>query len=272
MKILIIITLFLIYLNPEVFGKFVNNKGDTIYNQTDEEGLKQGYWKKQYSNGSLKYKGGFINDKPVGEFRRYFENGQLKALMIFDKKSELVNTIIYYEDGRLAAEGQYIKNKKDSTWNYYSYYSQTLVCKESYINGLKHGISIKYYNNGNFSEELEWKDDAKDGKWNQYFESREIKMKSFYKSGLRDGYFKLFYKSGQIEIEGQYINNRKHDYWTYYDENGNTILKVDYEYGNPVNKEVLHQKEKEFFQQMEENLGKIQEPNEADFVPYLNSN
>ncbi|MCB0756798.1 MAG: toxin-antitoxin system YwqK family antitoxin, partial [Flavobacteriales bacterium] len=37
-------------------------------NRKDENGLKQGNWKKLYKNGKTRYEGQFKNDKPVGLF------------------------------------------------------------------------------------------------------------------------------------------------------------------------------------------------------------
>ena len=39
---------------------------DTIWNQTDKNGLKQGFWKVTYENGFVKYQGFFKNNLPFG--------------------------------------------------------------------------------------------------------------------------------------------------------------------------------------------------------------
>ena len=56
---------------------------DTIFNQTDAKGLKQGFWKVKYDNGSINYTAFFKNGKPVGLMKRYFEDQSLKAEMNF---------------------------------------------------------------------------------------------------------------------------------------------------------------------------------------------
>jgi antitoxin component YwqK of YwqJK toxin-antitoxin module len=53
--------------------------GQQEINHTDNNGLKQGFWKRNYPNGRAMYEGVFNNDKPVGEWRRYHENGGLKS-------------------------------------------------------------------------------------------------------------------------------------------------------------------------------------------------
>ena len=48
-------------------------------NQTDKNGLRQGQWQKKYPNGQLMYEGQFKDDKPCGDWIRYFEGGQVKV-------------------------------------------------------------------------------------------------------------------------------------------------------------------------------------------------
>ena len=44
-------------------------------NQSDTNGLRQGFWKKEYPNGGLIYKGNFKDGKPVGEWKRFYKGG-----------------------------------------------------------------------------------------------------------------------------------------------------------------------------------------------------
>ena len=47
-------------------------------NQIDNNGQKQGLWKKSYENGNLRYKGQFNNDIPIGIFYYYYKSGELQ--------------------------------------------------------------------------------------------------------------------------------------------------------------------------------------------------
>ena len=48
---------------------------DSAINQTDAKGLKQGFWKAKFDNGRIKYEGYFKDNHPVGELKRYYEEG-----------------------------------------------------------------------------------------------------------------------------------------------------------------------------------------------------
>src|SRR4030042_426354 len=96
----------------------VDSKNDTVFNQTDKQGKKQGYWKVRYEKGSIKYTAFFKDDKPVGELKRYFEDSTLKAVLNFRPGGIKAYAKLYYQAGPLAAEGLYINSVKDSTWKY----------------------------------------------------------------------------------------------------------------------------------------------------------
>ncbi len=49
-------------------------------NRTDGKG-KQGEWKKYHKNGMLHKVGSFKNDKPIGEFKYYYDTGKIQAKM-----------------------------------------------------------------------------------------------------------------------------------------------------------------------------------------------
>ena len=129
---------------------------DTIWNQYDQSGKKYGWWKKNYPDGTLMYKGFFVDDSPRGTLIRYFENGEKKAIMHFSQDGKSAFSTLYYMNGELAAEGKYEGTNKDSTWKYYSYYTHTLSLVENYNAGIKNGPSMKYYDNGLVAESIDW--------------------------------------------------------------------------------------------------------------------
>ena len=98
---LIITFLFAIYISTDLSL----SQTDTLFNQTDNKGLKQGYWKKYYPNGNLLYKGYFENNMPSGEMKRYYESGAIQAVMFFSENGKRSKIRLFYEDGELSAEG-----------------------------------------------------------------------------------------------------------------------------------------------------------------------
>ena len=110
MKKRINLSLLLILITFSVLGQEIN--------QTDAQGKKQGIWKKYYpSNDGLFYEGQFKDDKAIGSFKHYYENGDLKSITIYGDNR--VRSEVYYNNGQLMATGVFIDQKKDSTWLYF---------------------------------------------------------------------------------------------------------------------------------------------------------
>ena len=66
-------------------------------NKTDAQGRKQGSWQKFHPNGKLRYKGQFKDDKPIGTFQYYSDEGELIMIMKHDK--EISRAELYYPNG-----------------------------------------------------------------------------------------------------------------------------------------------------------------------------
>jgi antitoxin component YwqK of YwqJK toxin-antitoxin module len=257
--------------SPEIaFLQTISNKGDTVFNKVDENGLKHGFWKKYYPNGNLNYSGFFKDDKPVGTLKRYYESGSLKAIMNFDSTGTYADTKLYYEDGQLAAEGYYYNSLKDSLWKYYSYYEGTIISDEIYKKGIKNGISHKYYPNGNVTEKTGWKDNVRSGVWEQYYEDGSLRIEGSYNHGKLTDNFIVYSPDGSLQIKGHYLEGKRHGRWIFYDEEENANFEVNFIYGKAENEEALTSKQQEYFQEMDKNIGRFKDPEPEDFLPLKN--
>jgi antitoxin component YwqK of YwqJK toxin-antitoxin module len=243
---------------------------DTTWNQIDQSGKKQGWWKKFYPDGTIMYKGFFVNNSPRGTFERYFENGKRKAVMHFSDDGKSVYAKLFYMNGERAAEGKYVETLKDSTWNYYSYYSQTLSLVENYHAGQKNGPSMKYYDNGSVAEIIDWESDIKQGKWLQYFEDGSLRLSCSYLNDKTDGPYKVYTAPDHLAIDGKYTLGNMDGKWDFFNENGDLEYELFYENGKALNDSILEDKSKKFIEELEKNLGTIPEPDFENFIPEKN--
>jgi antitoxin component YwqK of YwqJK toxin-antitoxin module len=239
---------------------------DTLINLLDSQGKKQGYWEKKYPNGKPVYQGYFLNDKPIGEMRRYFENGSLMAVLSYHQNSPRIDAKLFYDNGVLAGEGFYINKDKDSTWRYYSYYTKVITGEETYLNGKLQGASKKYYENGALSEIIEWKTGIKDGKWIQYYDDGKKKLEAQYINDKLEGSFTVYKPYGGIDVKGNYKDNLQDGYWTTYDDKGLAITSIKFINGEPENKEQITKQQEEFFKKIDEGKGKYTEPYDSDMM------
>ena len=77
------------------------------------------YKKTKYPNGNVKMEGYFEDGKPVGEVKRYHENGKLQGIQIFAQDGTS-KAEIYAGDGTLSARGNYVGQSKQGLWRYYA--------------------------------------------------------------------------------------------------------------------------------------------------------
>jgi len=248
-----------------LFSAIAVAQKDTVFNQSDVKNRKQGWWKKSYPDGTIMYKGFFKDDKPVGEMRRYYENGALKASMIYDEKGEYAHARLLYADGQVAATGVYYGSLKDSMWSYYSYYDHALTAREIYTKGKRNGQMISYYNNGIPSEKITWVNDKKNGPWEQFFADNTLKLRASYKDDMPDGEFLVNYDSGKPYLKGGYKNGLRDGKWIFFNEDGTTDLELSYQDGVTPDTEKLDARQEELFRMIEENKGKFEEPDETNF-------
>jgi len=240
---------------------------DTVFNQTDKDGLKQGYWKKTYPNGNPVYIGYFVDGKPQGELKRFYEEGEVKAVLKFGDIPATAEAKLFYPNGELAAEGMYKQQQRHGQWKFYSYYDQSLKAIENYEGGIKQGMSVSYYPTGQTAQELKWNNGIKDGAWKQYFDNGIIKLQAIFKNGKLHGDYRVYHSNGKTYVEGQYNNGLMDGPWKYYDEKGELKIEAVYSNGKLIEGEELIEQEKEFFEMIEENEGKFTEPTIEDLMP-----
>jgi antitoxin component YwqK of YwqJK toxin-antitoxin module len=242
---------------------------DTLFNQTDNHGLKHGPWKVLYNDSIVKYRGSFNHGQPQGIFKRYYDDGTIRAIMDYQPDGKTVKANLFYNNGQLAAVGDYVSMNKHGVWKYYSYYTNALSSEENYIAGKKNGLLVRYYDKGNKSEELEYVNDAGHGKWFRYYENGSVYLQGNFINGQRDGDFVVYYPGGRQQIKGKFLMGKMEGDWTYYSAEGKTEMVISYINGIPQNTDQLDEKQEEFFKMIDGTKGKYPEPDETNFAPGL---
>lgn len=214
-------------------GCFTGISGQEI-NQTDNQGRKQGEWVKKLPDGTLVYKGQFEDDRPVGIFTRYYEDGGLKAEMYYRTPKE-VYAKLYYPGRKpvLMAEGKYIEQEKDSVWLSYDP-SGRLKGLDTYVNGVRNGRSVVYHENGEISEETTYVDGKRHGEWKRYYDDGTLMSDGTFENGQRTGEYLKNYPNGNLWVKGEYVDGFKESTWIYGNENGSIGQMVVYRKGEEI--------------------------------------
>lgn len=246
---------------------FSSIKPQDKINQTGENGLKQGHWIKRYPDGGIMYDARFTDGKPVGEFKRYDEEGNMVSVLNYNADTDTVSACIYHPNGYIAAEGKYFQQKKTGQWQYYSdYVKDHLLMKCFYMQNRIHGLSTKYHWNGETAEKLEYNRGIKSGMWKQYFNDGTLCLQASYNKGKLSGEFLSWHTNGIKEITGHYKNDIRTGNWHFFDKNG--ILRKEIKYINGVaqNRAELIKKETEYLDKLEKEGGKISDPEKTGII------
>jgi len=209
------------------------------FNQTDKNGKKQGRWMKYYPNGKIMYDGFFNDDKPTGEFKRYYEDNVLKALLIFSKNGTEATTTLYYPNGLIASKGKYVNQLKEGKWQFFSSTNEGLLIREEeYASNKRNGLSVTYYPDSTIAEKLYYENDIRNGEWIKYYPDGTLTFKTTCQNGKLNGRFEAFFENGKTEFLGQYIDDLRDGLWIIYNKDGKERFKTLYSAGVPDNRDI----------------------------------
>ena len=203
-------------------------------NAKDAQGRKQGPWQRTWAESSqLRYVGQFKDDRPVGQFTYYSTTGNVESKVDHYPGSNAAHGRHFHANGKLMAEGRYLGQEKDSTWNYYSD-AGTLNSTEHWKAGKMDGEMTSFYSDGSVAERRHFVSGVENGKAEQFFADSKPRYTANYVNGAPEGTEVYFYPKGNKEIQGTYVNGSRDGGWTYYNEDGSVQMQVLYAQGSFV--------------------------------------
>jgi len=196
-------------------------------NLIDENGLKQGKWEKKYDWGTTRYTGQFENDKEVGTFLFYDQNGKILSKRDYiSPGGKAMCTMFDYEEW-MHAKGELLGKKKIGTWYYFANNGKDTIGIEIFVDGLLEGVQYTYFENGNITEISNYTDGIQQGEWKEFFADGVVNVEGLFKDGKLNGPVVYYFSTGEVRKKGQYKNGLKNGIWLTYDQRGKVIKKVD---------------------------------------------
>jgi antitoxin component YwqK of YwqJK toxin-antitoxin module len=213
--------------------------GSTQVNKVDDQGRKQGEWVKYYKNRTVpRYKGQFVNDKPVGKFTYYYASNDVRSIVIHDKNSNRSEAFFYHDNETLMAHGIFIGQKKDSVWTNYLPTGH-ISFKETYSNGELNGLKTTYYGPDVAKKGQKivlrkalYKEGRLNGKFTEYFPYGTLKAKGIYKDGKYEGVIIKNHPNGKPMLKERWKSREKHGWWITYDKSGKEIGRAYFLHGD----------------------------------------
>lgn len=192
------------------------------------------YKKTKYPNGNVKMEGYFDNGKPVGEVKRYHENGKLQGIQIFAQDGTS-KAEIYAGDGTLSARGNYDGQNKVGLWRYFAS-SGYLFMMENYEDGVRKGESLVFSADSVVLERMFYVDGLLNGERISYYPYGNVMTKYTYDMGVLNGLYQFFFESGSLGEEGMYKDGKRDGVWKVYYVESPEVQEVIYVDGEIENK------------------------------------
>ena len=99
---------FLILICCLALGQCTLSQEKDSVNRTDNAGFKQGHWIKKYANGNIQYDGFFRDNNPYGQFKRYYDTGEIQSILNFSDDGTEADATFFHENGFTASKGKYV--------------------------------------------------------------------------------------------------------------------------------------------------------------------
>ena len=197
------------------------------------------------------------NGQIDGEFKEYYENGELYIIGKYINGMKQESWKTYSETGKLWIKDEYKDGKLNG--EHYKNYTSTMKYSEygNYKDGTKNGKWTEYYENGEKSSEgnyynnqkvdewIEWsstgKKDTEANYINGELYGKTIRYqgngKIFYEADIEESETKIkaYFPDGNINFEGLLVNNKRSGKWKFYDKNKSVISIKEYENGTLIN-------------------------------------
>lgn len=90
---------------------------------------------------------------------------------------------ILFENGVLAAEGEYLKNRRVGPWRH-NYDTGKILAEGEYNDGLKSGVWVFYYGHGGLKAQGRYYNDVRNGIWKEW-DRNGVMIEVEYKEGVR---------------------------------------------------------------------------------------
>ena len=250
---------FIINASTFLFGERLSEMSFPKSEYAEDKGKKYTVW---YDDGTVVVVGNATNgdsDFPIGMWRYYYENGQLKSIGMFDKSSKRQGDWKFYrKNGTLASVQQFKDGIVDGKVTFYYSDGESKSEERLYKKDVLNGIVKSYYACGQLSYEANFKDEKKEGVAKTYYPSGELKEqenfkngelegesvsyflngnKSYvinFKEGEKDGKFLSYFDNGQLEEESNFKEGKPEGTSTNYFINGQVKQKRMFKDGEPT--------------------------------------
>lgn len=216
-----------------------------VYSSTTMAEFEDPFEKKEfYPDSTLKYKGAFRDNTPIGTHRTYDKKGNVTGGALYDINGTILGTgstlengdktgdwIFFYPTGKKESEGSFANGVKTGLWKFY-YPDETIKQKGEFQNGKYNGTWLFYSEVGDLQKEEEYQNGHREGLSIEYDDDEEKILEGMYKDDQRQGYW--YIRIGDLITQGEFNYGEKNGTWKSTYLNGNKAFKGTYDNGDKI--------------------------------------
>lgn len=228
LSVLILITLFTLSscVREEVIETYPNGKPMIVFlvKGGKKDPVRVGE-RMYYESGQLQFEKKFSGkpEVPDGEWRYFFDNGQLFASGDFSQKHDFGDGWKFFNRNG----GHYYDGKLDSVFvsdmGMFGTPSTVVFCSGS------HKDVIQFYSNFTVRSTERLTNDVRNGRVFFYHPNGNTQVEANFSNGLEEGTYIVYRDNGIPYYQGTYKEGKRVGNWEFYDEQGNLAQTVNYD-------------------------------------------
>jgi antitoxin component YwqK of YwqJK toxin-antitoxin module len=156
-------------------------------------GVYDGRYTSWFENGRIEQEGNYKKGQEYGEWRYYWENGNLKQVQATHTANDTITN--YYKNSKLKDQTFYHDYRRHGDYLKYDTLGNKVTYRH-FTDGIQDSLQIAYYPSGVKAEAIQFKD------------------------GRRNGQYKAWHSNGKLKTTGQYYYSVPIFIWKEYDEAG----------------------------------------------------
>lgn len=185
-----------------------------------KHGLQDSIYRSWHENGKLREEGYYKNDKPIEQWKYFYNSGEL---MLVEQYRDTLALVIDFFDKQ---GNQTVKNGQGVKETFYS--SGAPKDKYTYLNGYKHGDFVEYHVAGHIEVQGSYHFGLKNGTWTFRYYTGSLHKIVNYNQNVLDGHYENYYDNGKLKVIGKYRNGLKDSTWTWYTNMGIVDMRGDF--------------------------------------------
>jgi antitoxin component YwqK of YwqJK toxin-antitoxin module len=205
-----------------------NDLGIMTHQQEYKDGVPNGIRKVYYPNGNVQWDGTFVNNKWVGQLKKYRTDGKLHCIKKLREDSITADIEYYHRSGKLLSNCISINDKCNGEAKQYYSTGELYACK-MVKDDADNGPQTIYYRSGVVKKFWEAKDGKIHGKYKTYYKSGRTKLIQHYKDGILHGIVKKYRRNEKLRVKEMFENGKRHGKRTTYYNNTNVCEEKNYQ-------------------------------------------